>query len=138
MSKREEYVKELQKYIQVDIYGQCGDLSGCPKSEGDDCPKRLATKYKFYLAFENAICKEYVTEKFTRTLNYPTIPIVMGGANYSSFAPKHSYIDVFDFQSAKHLAKYLLYLDKHKVNHVLFIECTKLKLFVPEGIPSIF
>ncbi len=119
MSKREVYVRELQKYINVDIYGQCGDLSGCPRSEGNDCPKRLATKYKFYLAFENAICEEYVTEKFTRTMTYPTVPIVMGGADYSSFAPENSHINVFDFQSAEHLAKYLLYLDKHIVSQVL-------------------
>ncbi len=116
MSKRENYVEELQKYIQVDIYGKCGNSNVCPKGEGNGCLRRLAKQYKFYLAFENGICKEYVTEKFVRTLQYPNIPIVLGGANYSRLSPELSFINVFDFASAKHLADYLLYLDEHNVS----------------------
>ena len=91
-------------------------MTGCPKGEGNDCHKRLAKKYKFYLAFENAVCHEYVTEKFTRTLFKPMVPIVLGGSDYSSWAPEHSYIDVFDFPSPKALAEHLLYLDKNNVS----------------------
>jgi hypothetical protein len=32
VSKRELYVKELQKYIQIDIFGNCGTLS-CPQND---------------------------------------------------------------------------------------------------------
>ena len=39
----------------------------------------------------------------------------MGGADYESFAPPHSYINVKDFSSVEELAKYLLYLDKNQV-----------------------
>ena len=119
MSKRETYVKELQKYIRVDIYGKCGNLSICPHEQGilGPCVFNVAKKYKFYLAFENAYCQEYVTEKLHRTLMYPTVPIVMGGADYKVVAPPgKSYINVFDFKSPKHLADYLLYLDKHDVS----------------------
>lgn len=58
---RMKYALELQKYIDVDIYGKCGKLS-CPKTE--KCWKTLEKEYKFYLAFENGNCKEYITEKF--------------------------------------------------------------------------
>ncbi|KAK8737839.1 hypothetical protein OTU49_004267, partial [Cherax quadricarinatus] len=53
-SGREFYVKELQKYISVDVYGLCGDFR-CGKSHKDqECYANvLRPKYKFYLAFEN-------------------------------------------------------------------------------------
>jgi alpha-1,3-fucosyltransferase len=56
--------------------------------------------YKFYLAFENAICPDYVTEKFYNTLLFSTVPIVYGGADYEAIgAPPNSYIDVRYFTS---------------------------------------
>ena len=56
--------KELQKYITVDIYGSCGPL----KCWGDQCDDTLDNDYKFYLAFENSLCYDYITEKFARGL----------------------------------------------------------------------
>lgn len=58
----------MQYYIDVDIYGKCGNLT-C--SHENDCFDDLAEDYKFYLAFENALCPDYVTEKFFRTLRLP-------------------------------------------------------------------
>jgi len=40
-----------------------------------------------------------VTEKFWKVLDYSTIPVVLGGANYSKFAPAKSYINVRDFKT---------------------------------------
>ena len=59
---REEYIELLQQFIQVDVYGWCGTYY-CERSE-DKCLKRLTKEYKFYLAFENANCRDYITEKF--------------------------------------------------------------------------
>ena len=73
----------------------------------------LEKKYKFYLAFENSICIDYVTEKLWKVLPYDVIPVVLGGANYTKYLPKKSYIDVNDFQSPEELGKYLLKLDKN-------------------------
>ncbi|XP_041362189.1 glycoprotein 3-alpha-L-fucosyltransferase A-like [Gigantopelta aegis] len=56
-------VRELQKYITVDVYGQCGNLE-CPRTRHKECFKLLNVEYKFYLAFENANCRDYITEKF--------------------------------------------------------------------------
>ena len=56
--------------------------------------------YKFYLAFENSICRDYATEKFYILLLFSTVPIVYGGADYEVIgAPLHSYIDVRNFTS---------------------------------------
>jgi hypothetical protein len=59
---RQKYVQELQKYITVDIYGKCGTKS-CARSTKRECFEMLNQDYKFYLAFENANCKDYITEK---------------------------------------------------------------------------
>ncbi|GLH10320.1 Glycoprotein 3-alpha-L-fucosyltransferase A [Gryllus bimaculatus] len=59
---RWDYVRELQKHMRVDVYGGCGnDSKACPGGFTKDCPK--IKNYKFYLAFENSNCRDYVTEK---------------------------------------------------------------------------
>ena len=57
--QREDYVMELQKHIDVDIYGACGQLS-CPTRRGQhqgNCLKEVEKTHKFYLSFENSHCK---------------------------------------------------------------------------------
>ena len=64
----------------------------------------LERDYKFYLAFENSICRDYVTEKFYNPLRFSTVPIVYGGADYEAKgAPPNSYIDVRTFSSGPNL-----------------------------------
>ena len=60
---RLNYAKELSKYIQVDIYGACGSKR-CPRTQSNNCFDMLNRDYKFYLAFENSNCRDYITEKF--------------------------------------------------------------------------
>ncbi len=45
-------MKELQKYIDVDVFGKCGQLK-CSKDK--KCHEMIAKNYKFYLAFENSV-----------------------------------------------------------------------------------
>jgi hypothetical protein len=71
-SSRNEMVQELQKYVQVDVYGGCGTLS-CPKKPGEDasseeCLAMAAKNYKFYMALENSLCLDYITEKSVKSL----------------------------------------------------------------------
>ena len=53
---------QLQKFFPVDIYGACGEME-CVREEGDKCWEMVEQKYKYYLAFENSLCGDYVTEK---------------------------------------------------------------------------
>ena len=110
--RREEYVRQLSQYIQVDSYGKCGNLSTC----GDDanCIRMMRNQYKFHLSIENSWCPDYITEKFYRPLLYGVVPIVLGSVDYDQFAPPHSYINAFDFPSAKELAEYLHLLDRNE------------------------
>jgi len=67
----------------------------------------LGKTYPFYLAFENSLCEDYVTEKFFSALRSNMIPVVYNGANMSGIAPAHSYIDVKDFKTVRELGNYL-------------------------------
>lgn len=111
-TERQEYVKELQNHINVSIYGECGDSKSCPGKRRSPLCNALLRKYKFYLAFENGNCPGYITEKYwENAIDNNIVPVVMGGADYKTFAIPNSYIDVQDFGSPKKLAEYLLYLD---------------------------
>ncbi|KAG8180692.1 hypothetical protein JTE90_006250 [Oedothorax gibbosus] len=105
--RREEYVKELEKYIDVEIYGLCGRAT-CPENKTDECLENFSKKFFFYLSFENSICDGYITEKFYMILKHNMIPVVFGGGNYSAIAPPNSYINVFDFSSPKTLSSHLM------------------------------
>ncbi|XP_064480222.1 glycoprotein 3-alpha-L-fucosyltransferase A-like isoform X2 [Ornithodoros turicata] len=113
-NSRLEYAQELRKYIQVDIYGRCGPLK-CPRNQSEQCLQMLSEHYKFYLAFENTNCRDYITEKFYNALRHNVLPIVMGASrtDYQKVAPFHSYIHVDDFATPKDLAEYLKHLDRN-------------------------
>ena len=107
-SKREEYVIKMQQFMKVDVYGRCGPMK-CPPA---GCWGYINERYKFYLAFENSLCVDYVTEKLYRTLYHgKMIPVLLGGANYSALLPEKSFIDVADFNSPRELSRYLKLLD---------------------------
>ena len=57
---------------QVDIYGNCGEPCN------GECFTGLRKQYKFYLAFENSVCAEYVTEKFFNALADGLVPVFLG------------------------------------------------------------
>ena len=103
---RENLVDMIDYLTPVDIYGNCGDFY-CSQLEEVNCLNLLGDKYKFYLSFENAMCKDYITEKFFMVLNQNVIPVVFTGANMSAVAPPHSYINVADFPTIQDLVDHL-------------------------------
>ena len=124
--KREDYVKELKKYkgLQIDIYGGCGNKSlPIPKQWDGGWEVGypvLGKNYKFYLAFENTKCLDYITEKFFNALKSGMIPVVMGGLSkkdYETIAPPHSYIHVDDFPSPRDLMQKLYEISKDPLQY---------------------
>ena len=116
-SNRLEYARELQKFITLDIGGHCGD-NDTQKIFGRRSfytPFQSLNKYKFYLAFENTFCDQYISEKVFKVLDVEShvVPIVRGAGPYKGILPPGSYIDAADFSSPKHLAAYLHHLDKN-------------------------
>ena len=109
-SLREAYVAELARHIPVNILGPCYNTSASASTcvRGDyKCEAKEFTHYYFYLAFENSICEDYITEKVWSRMSNGLVPVVLGGGNYARDLPPHSYIDVKDFASPRLLANYL-------------------------------
>lgn len=113
-SDRDRYVKELMKYIAVDSYGPCLNNKKLPENiEGFhkfDSPEfyHFLAKYKFNIAFENAICDGYMTEKIFRALKVGSVPIYLGSASVKDWLPnKNAAIIASEFLGPKNLAKYL-------------------------------
>jgi hypothetical protein len=73
----------------------------------------LETRYKFALAFENAIRHDYVTEKALHPLLASVVPVVWGAPQACDFMPggNASCINALDFASPQALGQYLLELD---------------------------
>lgn len=124
-SRRENYVRELQKHIPIDIFGLCGPLKCHWNSDTGishpECYDMLEKEYKFYLSFENSLCSHYVTEKFYSILKLDVVPVVMGRANYSDIAPPYSFIDALNY-SPKQLADYLLLLDGNQTLYDRYLQ----------------
>ncbi|MXQ83902.1 hypothetical protein E5288_WYG002432 [Bos mutus] len=114
-SIRVQYYKLLKQHLQVDVYGRFHT----------PLPHALMAKqlsqYKFYLAFENSLHPDYITEKLWKNaLQAWAVPVVLGPSrvNYEQFLPPKAFIHVEDFQSPKDLAQYLLALDKDYASYL--------------------
>lgn len=75
---------------------------------GRNSKLNLYRKYKFVIAFENAIEEDYVTEKFYDPLLAGSVPVYLGAPNIRNFQPgEHCFVDVNVFDSPKELAGFL-------------------------------
>ena len=124
---RDLIVRKLLKFINVTVFGHCSSRFqqnyryGCPRGT-KECSKTLRT-FKFYLSFENALCKDYVTEKYWETpLEHEMVPIVFGSNYNDNNTIPGSYINVWDFQSIEALANYITYLDKNDTAYNAFFQ----------------
>ncbi|RZF49283.1 hypothetical protein LSTR_LSTR013372 [Laodelphax striatellus] len=114
-SDRDMYVKQLMKYIKIDSYGECLNNKRLPEDIRDPATNFMSDKflhfiarYKFIIAFENAICDDYITEKLWRSLIVGSIPIYYGSPTIMDWLPNNkSAILVTDFASAQSLATHL-------------------------------
>ncbi|XP_074834444.1 3-galactosyl-N-acetylglucosaminide 4-alpha-L-fucosyltransferase FUT3-like [Carettochelys insculpta] len=118
-SRRVQYYEELKKYLHVDIYGK----HHMPLPQN----KQVSTlsQYKFYLAFENSLHEDYITEKlWSNALGSWAVPVVCGPPreNYERFLPPDAFIHINDFPSAQGLAQHLLELDKDPVRYQRYFQ----------------
>ncbi|CAF0862106.1 unnamed protein product [Rotaria sordida] len=121
---RINYYKQLYlHYPLIKVYGHCivqNKTNHCHRHS--QCEFSELSKNKFYLAFESQSCRDYITEKFWRSLAYGIIPIVFGPHNKQSIekiAPPNSFIYTGDFISVSKLANYLNEISR---NRTLFKE----------------
>ena len=72
-------------------------------------------------------------EKLFRSLKSNVVPVVMATKDVRKIAPPNSYIDVRDFKSPKHLAEYLLYLDKNDTAYMEYFKWQRDYTVVAQG-----
>ncbi|XP_022244502.1 alpha-(1,3)-fucosyltransferase 11-like [Limulus polyphemus] len=128
-SDRDRYVKELSQYISIDSYGTCLQNKELPTSLADSEMfeneefYKFISKYKFHLAFENAICDDYMTEKLFRPLHVGSVPIYKGSHKVKDWIPSDpSVIVVDDFESPAELAKFIQYLDENDEEYSRYLK----------------
>ena len=120
MYNRLKVVRSLMEHINVNLMGKCNN-------------NRMSAKHiqlqirrsKFYFAFENSLCLDYVTEKtYKNSYENEAVPVILSGANLSNpqIVPPGSYIDATKFKSAKELADYLKYVGSSKERYNKFFE----------------
>ncbi|XP_033103111.1 alpha-(1,3)-fucosyltransferase 11-like [Anneissia japonica] len=120
-SYRDRYVEELMKYIEIDSIGKC--LNNKKIEEGledpvesmnhDNFHKHIA-QYKFHIAFENAICDDYMTEKLFRPIHVGSVPVYLGSSRASKWMPSNqTLISVDEFSNPASLAEFLKNLDEN-------------------------
>nr|KAG5696447.1 hypothetical protein BaRGS_020984 [Batillaria attramentaria] len=96
------------------------------------CPETVCSdtisNYKFFLALENANCRDYVTEKFWGALARRQVPVVLGGASsedYRKIAPPNSFLHVNDFPSVTALVQHLQWLARNEAEYNKLLDWTR-------------
>lgn len=119
-SLRLHYVNELKKYIEVHIYGDCGDL----KCRDKTCFEQIVAEHKFVLSFENTYYQNYVTEKLFSWFSRNIIQVLRGGGiDYTLYGlPDQTFIDADAFQSPEALANFLKALGNDETTYIEYLK----------------
>ncbi|KAI6234861.1 Alpha-(1,3)-fucosyltransferase C [Aphelenchoides fujianensis] len=130
-SKRHVYVDALAANIEVTRVGRCNGTIQCSKDSFGKvhrvdlaCMKELIDGHYFYLAFENSVCPEYVTEKFWRVKEL-IVPVVLSRAAMPPHIPADTFIAASDFPTPAALAAHLRWLIAHPAEYRKYFDWTK-------------
>eukprot|EP01116_Phalansterium_solitarium_P020773 TRINITY_DN6227_c0_g1_i1.p1 TRINITY_DN6227_c0_g1~~TRINITY_DN6227_c0_g1_i1.p1 ORF type:complete len:380 (+),score=48.41 TRINITY_DN6227_c0_g1_i1:205-1344(+) len=132
---RDQYMRELMQHIGLDSYSSCYRTPGSGLQSQDRHWRekvRVGNEYPFWLAFENFIEDDWVTEKFWEAWQTNSLMVYIGAENVLDYSPgENSFIVGNNFAGPKELAKYLRYLES---NVTAYKEYFKWK--TPEAVPS--
>ncbi|XP_049884483.1 alpha-(1,3)-fucosyltransferase B-like [Pectinophora gossypiella] len=123
-------------YIAIDSYGSRlqnkelpGNLSAkLPKASFlfhlyDEELMSFLAQYKFIIAIENAVCKDYVTEKLWRAIELGVVPIYYGSPLIRDWLPNNkSAILLEDFPTPELLSQHLHYLLNNDTAYEEYLE----------------
>lgn len=117
-SDRDQLAKALIiRGVRVAGFGYCArDLPGAEypvlpqggrfNADGVKEKMELLPRFKFYFAFENCLCEDYVSEKVWQALVAGSVPVFWGDPSWRSF-PENSVIYSTDFETLDDLAAHL-------------------------------
>ncbi|KAH3741711.1 3-galactosyl-N-acetylglucosaminide 4-alpha-L-fucosyltransferase FUT3-like [Dreissena polymorpha] len=138
-SERGEYIETLKLYINIEIFhaNDCHDsrkVWHCASRHYSDACYDIINEYKFYLAFEDALCEDYVTDQFFKHYNYNVIIVTRtGNVNNSTrkILKDATYINADDFRSAHELGEYLQELGRDMKRYANILETKSRTKSVP-------
>lgn len=131
-SGRVQYLIRMMRVLDIHSYGKI--IPNMPA--GDDYGHRFKldtiSSYKFTIAFENAIARDYVTEKFYDPLIAGSVPVYLGAPNIRDFAPgENCFIDASEWEDPESLARHILDLSGDEASYRSYFEWKK-KPFPPK------
>ncbi|XP_054253927.1 alpha-(1,3)-fucosyltransferase 10 [Indicator indicator] len=128
-SDRDSYVRELMCHIEVDSYGECLHNRDLPQHLRNPTAMdngnfyKILAQYKFILAFENAVCEDYITEKLWRPLKLGVVPVYFGSPSVIEWLPSNkSAILVSSFSHPRELAHYIKTLDTNDREYESYLQ----------------
>ena len=124
----------MRQYISIDILGAGGKKWECGRRNNpNDCFDILNTTYRYYLAFENALCEDYITEKLFENFKYDIIQIVRAGSPKSKplNISNNAYVSTSDYRNAHELGKYLKALSSNTSRYAAMLETKDTYQVVP-------
>lgn len=112
---RDDRVKLLMESLRGGLaaYGQCLNNRATMEDRGCQNMKHftklcMIQRHRFYIAFENSVYPDYVTEKVYEALAAGTVPVYFGAPNVENYLPtSHAIINSADFASMRELAAYM-------------------------------
>lgn len=106
-SGREARVIELERWLPLHHYGRWRSTHRA-EDQGRATKLDILRRYRFNLAYENCIDRDYVTEKWFDCLLAGCVPVYLGAPNIADFAPApDSYVDASTFDDPAALARHL-------------------------------
>ena len=108
-SGRVQYLMRMMRVLDIHSYGQLIQNRYAADDNGHRFKMDTISIYKFTIAFENAIARDYVTEKFYDPLAAGSVPVYLGAPNICDFAPgENCFIDASEWEDPESLARHLL------------------------------
>lgn len=131
-SGRLQYLIGMMKVLGVHSYGRMIPNVPSRGDYGHQFKLDTISRYKFTIAFENAIAADYVTEKFYDPLITGSVPVYLGAPNVSDFAPgENCFINTSEWDDPESLARYLLELSSDDARYMSYFEWRN-KPFLPK------
>ncbi|KAL7079973.1 hypothetical protein ACQ4LE_000047 [Meloidogyne hapla] len=120
-SGRDLLTRKIKELVKIDAVGHCFGGETPRENHGSELESHF-----FYLAFENNMCLNYVTEKFWSALRALTVPVVLSRDVFKGMdVPSNSFIAVDDFKSVNELVDYLKVLRNDTEKYLKYFEWTK-------------
>ncbi|KAF1770847.1 hypothetical protein GCK72_002671 [Caenorhabditis remanei] len=130
-NRRVEFTEKLKSEgMNIDLMGNAFNNTPkeCPRfARPPNCTHKLLSPYKFYIAFENSNCEDYVTEKFWEKAGwYNMVPIVFERKIYRNLGiPDEMYIAVNDFQNLEDFISFVKSVSSNKDKYLKYHQWRK-------------